>query len=73
MGVTHTPKGYRCDEPMRRSKEKCYTPFHTDWHCTGDCMNCICCIWTDENGQDSHIIYSMGNNAKNTRRGLHDR
>lgn len=45
----------RCDEPMRRSKEKCYTPRLRKWRCTEDCRNCICCIQKDENGTESHV------------------
>lgn len=45
----------RCDEPMRRSKEKCITPFYRPWRCTEDCRNCFCCIQMDENGTESHV------------------
>ncbi|MDT3386259.1 MAG: hypothetical protein LIR46_00605 [Bacteroidota bacterium] len=27
---------------MKRSKEKCYTPFNIRWRCNNDCANCIC-------------------------------
>ena len=45
----------RCDVPMRRSKEKCITPRLRPWRCPEDCKNCICCIWMDENGNESHV------------------
>ena len=45
----------RCDEPMRRSKEKCNTPYHKRWKCNEDCKNCICCIQMDEQGNESHV------------------
>ena len=44
----------RCDEPMRRSKEQCYTPWHKRWKCTGDCKNCICSIYKTNNGVEHH-------------------
>lgn len=55
MHVTKQVIKRRCDEPMRRSKERCNTPFNTRWKCTGDCKNCVCCIWMDENGNESHV------------------
>ena len=45
----------RCDYPMRRSKEKCNTPYHTEWHCTEDCRNCICCLIKYEDGTEAHV------------------
>lgn len=45
----------RCDASMRRSKEKCYTPYHTDWRCTGECSNCICCIYKTNEGTEHHV------------------
>lgn len=53
----------RCDEPMRRSKEKARV-INTQivggisvpkWKCTGDCYNCICGIVTTEDGTESHV------------------
>ena len=38
-------KEYRCDEAMRRSKEKAraVTPFgFPKWRCTGECRACVC-------------------------------
>ena len=46
---------HRCDEPMKRSKEKCYTPFRMKWKCTGECRSCICCIVKDNYGGERHI------------------
>lgn len=45
----------RCDKSMRRSKEKCTTPGRYPWRCTEDCRNCFCCIYMDENGNESHV------------------
>ena len=45
----------RCDEPMRRSKEKCITRLYKPWRCNEDCSNCFCCIQMDENGNESHV------------------
>lgn len=46
---------YRCDKPMRRSKEKCLTPFFRKWRCTGECKACICAIVKDQYGSEKHI------------------
>ena len=54
MSVAFIAISRRCDEPMRRSKERCNTPFHTRWKCTGNCAGCICCIEKDENGNERH-------------------
>ena len=40
----------RCDEPMRRSKEKTHR-----WKCTGKCKTCICCITIDQEGNEEHV------------------
>lgn len=45
----------RCDEPMRRSKERCVTPARRPWRCTEDCKNCFCCIYKDELGNEAHV------------------
>lgn len=45
----------RCDEPMRRSKEKLNTPYHRPWKCTGKCASCVCCIATLSDGTEQHI------------------
>lgn len=47
--------GHRCDKQMRRSKEKCVTPYRKPWKCTGECKACICCIVKDEYGGERHI------------------
>ena len=44
----------RCDEAMRRSKEKADgqgDPFK----CAGECKNCICCIEMDNYLVESHV------------------
>lgn len=48
----------RCDEPMRRSKEK---P-GSRWKCKGKCKECLCCIEMDFNGNEEHI--NLMNNAR---------
>ena len=40
----------RCDEPMRRSKEKTHR-----WKCTGKCKTCICGITIDQEGNEEHV------------------
>jgi len=45
----------RCDIPMRRSKEKCYTRYNKPWRCTKDCKNCICCLEKHKDGSESHF------------------
>lgn len=55
MYVTPTIIQRRCDEPMRRSKERCITPAYRKWKCTEDCRNCICCIQMDEQGNEAHV------------------
>ena len=45
----------RCDEPMRRRKEKLNTPFHRSWKCTNKCTECICCIVTLSDGTEQHL------------------
>ena len=57
-------KNYRCDEAMKQSKEKCNTPFNTEWRCTGKCQNCICCIEKDAYGQERHRGTSEDNNKR---------
>lgn len=42
----------RCDVPMKRSKEKAYG--HR-WKCNGVCKTCICCIVTNESGDEEHV------------------
>lgn len=48
-------KSRRCDKAMRRSKERCNTPYYTRWKCKGECRTCICCIVKDENGDERHV------------------
>ena len=45
----------RCDEAMRKSKERCYTPDHRRWKCTNECSNCICCLYKDRYGLEHHF------------------
>lgn len=45
-------KHRRCDEPMKRSKDNAY---RHNWHCTGQCKTCICCIVMDSEGNEEHI------------------
>ncbi len=44
----------RCDEAMRRSKEKCRTPSGYKWKCTGECKTCICCIYMTQYFHERH-------------------
>lgn len=47
----------RCDKPMRKSKERAFLPGDNriHWRCTENCKECICCIETDENGNEKHV------------------
>lgn len=45
----------RCDEPMKRSKEECRLPNGKRWRCTKDCRECICCIYTTDDGREAHV------------------
>lgn len=45
----------RCDEPMRRSKERCYTPSRRKWRCTEQCNNCVCCLEKRYDGTWEHF------------------
>lgn len=47
--------GRRCDESMKRSKEKCITPLYTRWKCNNDCKTCICCIYKINDGTEHHF------------------
>ena len=55
MGEQPKIIGHRCDEQMKRSKEKCMTQHWKPWKCTGECKACICCILKDEYGGERHI------------------
>ena len=46
---------YRCDVPMRKSKERCLTPSLYRWRCTGECKTCFCAIRKDQYGNETHI------------------
>ena len=54
MSVSYKTISRRCDEPMKRSMEKCNTPFFKRWECTKECDKCFCCIHKDENGNETH-------------------
>lgn len=44
----------KCDESMRRSKERCYIPFGRRWRCTTNCKECICAMFKQEDGTWIH-------------------
>ena len=47
----------RCDEAMRRSKERAKEIAEfgiPKWRCRGDCSNCICGIVTRRDGTEHH-------------------
>ena len=46
---------YRCDIPMKRSKEKGFIRPGVHWKCRENCRQCFCCIVKDENGNEHHI------------------
>ena len=50
----------RCDEPMRRSKERAVNESWgvygiPKWKCTGKCSQCICGLVMDSFGVWSHV------------------
>lgn len=45
----------RCDEPMKRSKEKCRRPSGKRWKCDGNCKQCICCLIMADDGTEHHF------------------
>lgn len=45
----------RCDTSMRRSKEQCRLPSGKFWKCSGECNECMCCIYTDDEGKEAHV------------------
>ena len=57
MTVSYKIISRRCDESMRRSKERCYISSigRMAWRCTGECSRCICCIETIEDGTERHV------------------
>lgn len=44
----------KCDKAMRRSKERCLTPFYTRWKCDGDCDSCPCALHKKGDGTWEH-------------------
>lgn len=55
MHVLKALTRFRCDEPMRRSKEKCYTTAGIHWRCDKRCKECICAIRTISDGTEEHV------------------
>lgn len=46
----------RCDEAMKRSKERGYmNEGGGHWHCPQDCLNCFCCLVTLDDGRECHV------------------
>lgn len=44
----------KCDQSMRRSKERCITPNLRRWKCTEDCKNCVCGMYQTQEGDWHH-------------------
>lgn len=44
----------KCDEAMRRSKERCYKPAGDKWRCTGECRECHCGLHKKDDGTWEH-------------------
>ena len=55
MTISYRIISRRCDEAMKRSKEKCITPQYRRWRCTGECKTCICCIYQTNDGKEHHV------------------
>lgn len=50
----------KCDEPMRRSKERAKVAYDIgadDWKCKGKCDSCICAMHKNEDGTWTHTKY----------------
>jgi hypothetical protein len=50
----------RCDSSMRRSKERCKMPDGRRWRCTGECIDCICCLFKQDDGIEVHKVLKRG-------------
>lgn len=45
----------RCDEPMKKSKEKCYAQENVRWVCAKDCEHCVCAMFKKTDGTWEHL------------------
>ena len=50
----------KCDKAMRRSKQRCLTPFYTRWKCDGDCGPCPCALHKKADGTWEHTPMRYG-------------
>ena len=50
----------KCDESMRRSKERCWTPNNRRWRCTGECKECHCALFKKDDGTWEHLKIRWG-------------
>ena len=50
----------RCDESMRKSKERCYIPFGRRWRCSTNCQECICALFQQDDGTWTHKKMDRG-------------
>lgn len=49
----------KCDEAMRRSKERCYLQEHVRWECKHDCEHCHCALHKNKDGTWEHKPVNM--------------
>ena len=47
----------RCDKPMKRSKERCYSQDGIRWECANDCEHCICALQKKRDGTWVHLYF----------------
>ena len=57
----------KCDEAMRRSKERCFVPVEVGeslyvkrWKCNKDCENCHCALHKKNDGTWEHTRLYLG-------------
>lgn len=46
----------KCDEAMRRSKERCYIQEGVRWRCTHNCDGCHCALHKRSDGTWEHKV-----------------
>lgn len=57
----------RCDEAMRRSKERCQTKNKESWRCNKKCDSCHCAIFKRSDGTEEHLKVSLAHSQGSKR------
>lgn len=50
----------KCDEAMKRSKERCYSQEKVRWRCTKNCDSCHCALYKRDDGTWEHRPVRVG-------------